>query len=263
VRSRDVSLITVGGFRFGMLERVDSLAWKGLDVRVIGRGGEKGGFEGIGARTPDSGLSVLGGAHRGDKRRVVDEVLVEVNILIEDGRGDGWEGANLPRCGDGGLINGSKGKRAMNRYWSRGQINEAEIRLAKAVAIVEIADTKGRARLTQSDHPNLDKRVTAPGAHLLNSKKSISKLVYTGFPLDTVGLMASMFAKSDDTGGAPQEGRDPPGGKIDNDVPRRGNSRGRGGVDGLGTSASKIARARADRGDSSWQAGLPPLAGKG
>ena len=116
MRSRDVDLITTRGFRFGMLERVDSLAWKGLDVRVISRGGEKGGFEGIGARTPDGRLSVLGGAHRGDKRRVVDEVLVEVNILIEDGRGDGWEGANLPRCGDGGLINGSKGSRAMSRY---------------------------------------------------------------------------------------------------------------------------------------------------
>ena len=107
----------------------------------------------------------------------------------------------------------------------------------------------------------MDKRVTAPGANLLNSKKSVSKLVNTGFPLDTVRLMASMFAKSDDTGGAPQESRDPPGGKIDNDVPRRGDSRGEGGIDMLGASANQIARARTDRGDSSWQAGLPPLAG--
>ena len=263
MRSRGVDFIAVGDFRFRVFERVDPCALRRLDVRVVGRGRKNGGFQGTGANAPDSGLSVPRGTHRGGERRVVDEILIEVNILIEDGRSDGWGGDNLPRCSDGRLINRSKGSRAMNRYWSRGQINEAEIRLAKAVAIVEIADTEGRARLTQSDHPNLDKRVTAPGAHLLNSKKSISKLVYTGFPLDTVGLMASMFAKSDDTGGAPQEGRDPPGGKIDNDVPRRGNSRGRGGVDGLGTSASKIARARADRGDSSWQAGLPPLAGKG
>ena len=116
MRSRDVDLITIRGFRFGMLERVDSLAWRGLDVRVIGRGGEKGGFKGIGARTPGGRLSIGGGAHRGDKRRVVDEILVEVNILIEDGRSDGWGEANLPRCGDGRLINGSKGSRAMSRY---------------------------------------------------------------------------------------------------------------------------------------------------
>ena len=44
VRSRDVDLITVGGFKFRMLERVDSFAWRGLDVRAIGRGGEKRGF---------------------------------------------------------------------------------------------------------------------------------------------------------------------------------------------------------------------------
>ena len=263
MRSRDVDLITIRGFRFGMLERVDSFAWRGLDVRVIGRGGEKGGFKGIGARTPDGRLSVLRGTHRGDERRVVDEVLIKVNVLVEDGRGDGWEGANLPRCDDGGLINGSKGKRAMNRYWSRGQINEAEIRLAKAVAVVKIADTEGRTRLTQSDHPDLDKRITAPGAHLLNSKKSISKLINTGFPLDAVGLVNSMFTKGNNTSSTSQKGGNALRGKIDNDVPRRGNSRGRGGEDGLGTSTSKIARARTDRGDSSWQAGLPPLAGLG
>jgi hypothetical protein len=45
VRSRDVDLITIRGFRFGMLERVDSLAWKGLDVRIIVRGG--GGRKGV------------------------------------------------------------------------------------------------------------------------------------------------------------------------------------------------------------------------
>jgi hypothetical protein len=94
----------------------------------------------------------------------------------------------------------------------------------------------------------------------LNSEKSVSKLVNTGFPLDAVRLVTSMFAKSDDTGGAAQEGGNPPRGKIDDDVPRRGDSRGEGGMDRLGASANKIARARTDRGDSSWQAGLPPLA---
>ena len=43
----------------------------------------------MGARASSSRLSIMGGAHRGDKRRVVDEILIEVNILIEDGRSDG------------------------------------------------------------------------------------------------------------------------------------------------------------------------------
>ena len=89
VRDRDVNLIAVGGFRFGELERVDSLARRRLDVRVIVRRGEKGGFERVGARTPGGRLSIVGSAHRGDKRRVVNEILIEVNILIEDRRIDG------------------------------------------------------------------------------------------------------------------------------------------------------------------------------
>ena len=128
---------------------------------------------------------------------------------------------------------------------------------------MEITDTKGRARLAQSDHPDLDKRVTAPGAHLLNSKESIAKLVNTGFPLDAVGLVNSMFTKGNNASSTSQKSGDARRGKIDNDVPRRGNSGGRGGEDGLGTSTSKIARAGADRGDSSWQTGYPPLAGDG
>jgi hypothetical protein len=107
----------------------------------------------------------------------------------------------------------------------------------------------------------LDKRVTTPGANLLDPEKTVSKLVNTGFPLDAVRLVTSMFAKGDDASGASQEGGSPLRGKVDDDVPRRGDSRGEGGMDMLGASADKIARARADRGDSSWQAGLPPLAG--
>ena len=146
----------------------------------------------------------------------------------------------------------------MDRNRAGRKVNESKIGLTKAVAIMEITDTKGRARLAQSDHPDLDKRVTAPGAHLLNSKESIAKLINTGFPLDAVRLVNSMFTKGDNASRAPQEGRNALRGKIDSDIPGRGDSRG-GGGDGLGASTSKITRARSDRGDSSWQAGFPPL----
>ena len=105
VRSRDVDLITVGGFRFRMLERVDPFAWRGLDVRVVGRRRENKGFQGIGAKGPDSRLSVLRGTHRGGERRVVNKILIEVNVLVEDGRGDRLEGARVPRSDASGLIN--------------------------------------------------------------------------------------------------------------------------------------------------------------
>ena len=90
----------------------------------------------MGARTPGGRLSIVGSAHRGDKRRVVNEILIEVNILIEDRRIDGWGRDNLPRCGGGRLFNRSERSRAVDRNRARGQINESEIGLTKAVAIV-------------------------------------------------------------------------------------------------------------------------------
>ena len=74
VRDRDVNLIAVGGFGLGKLEGVDSLARGGRNVRVLVRGRKKRGFEGVGARASSSRLSIMGGAHRGDKRRVVEKV---------------------------------------------------------------------------------------------------------------------------------------------------------------------------------------------
>ena len=109
----------------------------------------------------------------------------------------------------------------------------------------------------------MDKRITTPGANLLDPEKTITKLVNTGFPLNAVRLVTSMFAKGNNTSGASQEGGNPLRGEVNDDVPRGGDSRGGGGVDMLGTSAHKIAGARTDRGDPSWQAGLPPLAGFG
>ena len=113
MRSRDVNLITVGGFRFGMLERVDSFAWRRLDVRVIGRGGEKKGFKGVGARTPDGRLSVRRGAHRGDKRRVVDEILIEV--MTSSRTGGSTDGAGTI-CADVVAVGSSTGVRGVGPW---------------------------------------------------------------------------------------------------------------------------------------------------
>ena len=114
--------------------------------------------------------------------------------------------------------------------------------------------------MTQPDHPNSDKRVTTPGANLLNPEKSIAKLVNTGFPLNAIGLVDSMFAKCNNTSSTSQEGGNPLRGEVDDDVPRRGNGSRKGGVNGLSASASKIPGARADPSDYSGQAGKPTLA---
>ena len=259
VRGRDVNLVAVGGFGLGKLEGVDSLARRRRDVRIIVRRGKKRGFEGVGARASSSRLSIMGGAHRGDERRVVEKVLIEVDIFIKDRGIDERGRSSLPRYGGGSLFNESGRSRVMDRNRAGRQVYESKVGLTKAVAIMEITDTKGRARLAQSDHSDLDKRVTAPGAHLLNSKESIAKLINTGFPLDAVRLVNSMFTKGDNTSCAPQESRNALRGEVDSDIPGRGDSRGRGGGDGLGASTSKITRARSDRGDPSWQAGFPPL----
>ena len=130
-------------------------------------------------------------------------------------------------------------------------MDKTKVRLATTISVMEIADTERGTGLAQPNHPNLDKRITTPGANLLDPEKTITKLVDTGFPLNAVGLVNSMFAKCNNTSGTSQEGGNPLRGKVDNDVPRGGDSRGGGGVDMLGTSARQIAGARADRGDTS------------
>ena len=57
------------------------------------------------------------------------------------------EEARMPRNDASGLINRRKRKRALSRNWSGGQMNEAEIRLTKAIAIVEITDTEGGGQI--------------------------------------------------------------------------------------------------------------------
>ena len=83
-------------------------------------------------------------------------------------------------------------------------------------------------------------------------------MVDTGFPLDAVGLVNSMFMKGDNARRTPQEGI-PLRGKVNDNVPGGGDSRRKGG-DGLGTGPNKVPGAGADGGDSSGQAGSPSLA---
>ena len=164
-----------------------------------------------------------------------------------------------PKINNGTRIIGWRGW-LLDRGRPRGQMDESEVGEGFTVPVVKVADTKGKARLTQSDHPDPNERVTAPGTNLLDPEEGIAELVNTGFPLDTVGLMNSMFAQFDDACGAAKKGGDPLRGEVDDDVPGRRDGSWRGGMNGLSASASKIPRARADRSDSSRQAGKPTLA---
>jgi hypothetical protein len=148
----------------------------------------------------------------------------------------------------------------LDRGKTRGQMDEPKVGEGFTVPLVEVADTKGRARLAQSDHPDPDEGVIAPGTNLLDPEEGIAKLINTGFPLNTVGLMHSMFAQFDDASGITKKGGDPIRGEINDDVPRRRNGSRRGGMDGLSASASKVPGARADRSDPSRQASKPTLA---
>ena len=108
-------MIGIDDFRSGMFEGIDPCALRRLDVRVVGRGRKNGGFQETGTNASDSGLSVPRGTHRGGERRVVDEVLIEVSVLVEDGRGDRLEGARVPRSDASGLINRRERRRALSR----------------------------------------------------------------------------------------------------------------------------------------------------
>ena len=83
-------------------------------------------------------------------------------------------------------------------------------------------------------------------------------MIDTGFPLDAVGLVNSMFMKGDNARRTPQEGRNALRGKVNDNVPEGGDSR-RKGRDGLGTGPNKVPGAGANGGDSSGQAGCPSL----
>ena len=92
MRSGDVDLISINDFRSGVFEGIDPCALRRLDVRVVGRGRKSGGFREARANASANGLSIPRGTHRGGERRVVNKILVEVNVLVEDRRGDTFGG---------------------------------------------------------------------------------------------------------------------------------------------------------------------------
>ena len=115
MRSRDVDLVGIDNFRSGMFEGIDPCALERLDVRVVRRGRKSGGFREAGANASGNGLSIPRDTHRSGKRRVVNKILIEVDVLVKDRRGDRLGEARLPRSDANGLINRGKRRRALNR----------------------------------------------------------------------------------------------------------------------------------------------------
>jgi hypothetical protein len=68
-----------------------------------------------GANASGDGLSIPRNTHRSGERRVVNKILIEVNVLVKDRRGDRLGEARLPRSDANGLINRGKRRRALNR----------------------------------------------------------------------------------------------------------------------------------------------------
>ena len=54
-----------------------------MDVRVILRGRNNGGFRQAGANAPGGRLAITGGTDRRSKRRVISELLIEVNVFVK------------------------------------------------------------------------------------------------------------------------------------------------------------------------------------
>jgi hypothetical protein len=115
VRSRDVDLVGIDNFRSGMFEGIDPCALKRLDVRVVRRGKNNGGFRETGANASGDGLSIPRNTHRSGERRVVNKILIEVNVLVKDRRGDRLGEARLPRGDANGIINRGRGRRVLSR----------------------------------------------------------------------------------------------------------------------------------------------------
>ena len=126
---------------------------------------------------------------------------------------------------------------------------------------MKIADAKRRARLAQANHPNPNEGIAAPGTDLLNTEEGVAKLVNTGFPLNTIRLMESVFAQFDNASGIAKKGRRSLRRKVDDNFPGGGNGGRRRSVNRLGTGAGEVPRTGANQGDSARQTGRPTLAG--
>ena len=211
----------------------------------------EGGFRSRGRRT--------GGGERG----IVGDLLVKINILAKNRKDRAlrimsYSGMG-PMIDDGTRVVRSR-RELLNGSNAGGQVDKTEVGKGTLVPIMKIADAEGWARLAQATHPNPNKGIVAPRTDLLNPKEGSAKLVAAGFPLNTVGLMHSMFAQFDDACGTAKKGGDPLRGEVNDDITRRRNSGRRGRVNRLCPSASKVPGARADQSNSSRQAGQPMLA---
>ena len=115
MRSGDVDLVGIDDFRSGMFEGIDPCALKRLDVRVVLRRRKNGGFRETGANASGDRLSIPRNTHRSGERGVINKMLIEVNILVKDRRGDRLGEARLPGGDANGIIGRGKGKRVLRR----------------------------------------------------------------------------------------------------------------------------------------------------
>ena len=115
MRNRNVDKVGIEDFGFGMFERIDPCALKGLDVRVVLRRRKNGGFRETGANASGDRLSIPRGTHRSGERGVINKMLIEVNVLVKDRRGDRLGEARLPRGDANGIISRGRGRRVLSR----------------------------------------------------------------------------------------------------------------------------------------------------
>ena len=146
MREGNIDKVSIENFGFGVSKRIDSCAREGQDVRVILRRRDNRGLRKTGANAPGGGLAISRGTDRGSQRGVIDELLVKVNVLVKYRENNklGKKGLSSDNA-RGGL--GRERDRVLDRDWSGGQMDKTKVRLATAIFVMEIADTKGRTGL--------------------------------------------------------------------------------------------------------------------
>jgi len=84
---RNIDKVSIHNSGFRVSEGVHSRAREGGDVRVILGGRNGGRFRKAGANAPGNRFAITREANRRSKRRIVSELLVEVNIHIKYRKG--------------------------------------------------------------------------------------------------------------------------------------------------------------------------------
>ena len=100
MREGNIDKVSIENFGFGVFKRIDSCAREGLDVRVILRRRDNRGLRQTGSNAPGGGLAIPRGTDRGSQRRVINELLIEVNVLVKYRKDDrlGGERVVQRRC---------------------------------------------------------------------------------------------------------------------------------------------------------------------